>query len=100
MEPLNDEELNRLLMEWHAPAVPSIVPIPESRVSDWQWLWKGSFRIPVPVGLALLLILAWLSFFALHRPAMPEAQPMSRLSDFRPVKEVHIQVIRGDHEQN
>ena len=96
MQSLNDKELNRLLMKWEAPTAPDIIaPMLRSRLSGWQWFWKGSFRIPVPVALALAVVLAWLVFVALYRPAVPGRQQISKLSDFRPVREVHIRVIRG-----
>jgi hypothetical protein len=101
MEPLNDEELNQLLSEWHAPSVPEgVAPLPKSPTLGWQWLWKGSVRTPVPVAMAVVIALVWLALFALQRPVVPDKEFVSNLSDFRPARVVQIRLIRGDNEQN
>lgn len=73
MQPLNDDELQGLLREWHAPSAP---PSLETRVLAatepatvrrlLRWLTTGSIRVPVPLGLAVALLLLSLAFQALQ----------------------------------
>lgn len=94
MEPLNDNELNRLLKSWQAPAAP---PDLERRIfgghSPWRWLMTGSIRVPIPV-FALLLVaiaLAWM----LPRTRAPQiaSPPELKLSDFQPVAEMKPRIV-------
>ena len=109
MEPLNDLELNRLLEQWRAPAAPPDLArrVLPARKSRWQWLYRGTIRVPVPVGLALLALLAAFLFF---RPPVRVARPpVARpsiahttvsLSDFQPVRKLQPRLIGRIHEGN
>src|SRR5215831_364828 len=104
MEPLNDRELKQLLEQWRAPGAPASL---ERRVlarerSWWQWFYRGTIRVPVPVGLALLaLAAAYLFFRAPARVAHPPAaQATVSLSDFQPVRQLEPRVIGRIHEGN
>ena len=104
MEPLNDQELNRLLEQWRAPGAPASLTrrVLARRRSWWQWLYSGTIRVPVPVGLAILALLAAVLFFRqpvrVARP--PAAQPTVSLSDFQPVGQLQPRVIGRIHEGN
>jgi len=100
VEPLNDDELDRLLTEWRAPSAPSNASRkPESL--GWQWLWRGTFRVPVPVALAMVLAIICLGLSAFNAHATAREPSRSKLSDFRPVKQVQIRILRGDnYDQN
>lgn len=100
MEPLNDEDLDRLLTDWRAPLPPAGVPRKPTSLG-WRWLWRGTFRVPVPVALAVIIAVLYLGLSALNAHTAISPQPRSRLSDFRPGKQVQIRVLRGtDYEQN
>ena len=100
MEPLDDQELNNLLKEWKAPGAPAslkrrVLPQPLSPwKSPWQWLVKGSIRVPVPVGIAAIVVLAL--WFFLRQPAQPpvvQAPPGSTLAGFRPVEQLEPTLV-------
>jgi len=97
MEPLNDDELNRLLAQWKAPnAPPSLDRKVLPRPSWWRWMLSGTIRVPVPVGVAALVALGvWLYFSgAAARPvSRPEAVPVT-LADFQPVKQLEPRIVR------
>jgi hypothetical protein len=92
MEPLNDDELNRLLSRWEAPQKPAslkrriFVPKP----SIWRRLWNTSLRIPLPV--ATVIVLLFLLGLNYLRPTetseTPEAIPTS-LAGFQPVRDLN-----------
>lgn len=103
MQPLNDDELRRVLREWDAPAAPSILEqrvlgaATPSPVNRWlQWLATGSIRIPVPVGIAAVLVLVFLAVYALEQPRPVRVN----LAEFQPVKELKPRIIRSSHEGN
>ncbi len=89
MEPLNDDELNKLLREWKAPDAPSSLRPPSRPEPLWKWLLTGSIRIPVPVSAAVALILLFLTVQAL-RPRMT-VDP----HQFQPVRDVSPRLIRS-----
>ena len=97
MEPLNDEELNRILRQWEAPATPTslearmVVAVPKE--PSWKWLLTGSFRIPVPVGVLAALLIVWVLSLG-WRPAAPPNQKAS-VTNFQPVKELKPRIIRS-----
>jgi hypothetical protein len=83
MEPLNDDELNKLLDRWEAPARPHSLRLKvfASKPSLWRRLWTGSLRVPIPVAVgAALLIVLWLQYSSASRSA-----PVS-LAGFEPVR--------------
>jgi hypothetical protein len=104
MEPLNDQELNRLLEQWRAPAAPaSLTGRVLPRHTSWrQWLFRGTIRVPVPVGLAILALLAAFLFFRtpVRGGRAPAARPTVSLSDFQPVRQLEPRVIGRIHEGN
>ena len=102
MEPLNENELNRLLQQWKAPNAPKNLKPPGTR-PWWNWLFTGTIRVPVPVGVAIVLALAvWIySRESSSKPAIqaPAARPVS-IADFQPVKELQPRVIGRANEGN
>ena len=99
MEPLDDDDLKRLVPTWKAPHAPEhlhrqIFGAP--RQSWWAWLLTGGIRIPVPACAAIVLLVAWL---ALGRgsdalPVLPTAgQTVVTLADFRPPAEVQVKLV-------
>lgn len=99
MEPLNDQELERLLRSWKAPAAPRELQPPLHRRPWYAAMWAASVRVPVPV-LALILI-ALIASQMLPRsdsaPVPPNALHEIRLSDFEPVPEAKPVVVRRTH---
>jgi hypothetical protein len=105
MEPLNDDELNRLLTKWEAPSVPASL---NQRVfahepRGWRRLWAASFRVPVPVAVAAAVLIAlWLSYAP--RPqettpgvVQPVVQPAeTTLAGFEPVAKLEPIIYTGD----
>lgn len=102
MEPLNDDELNRVLREWKAPDVPvslgrKIVP-PQSWL---QWLLTGSIRVPVPVGFAILAAVVALVYWSIAQQSSPLGKPSGlTLADFQPVEDAEPRIVRSAHEGN
>jgi hypothetical protein len=91
MEPLNDDELKRLLKKWKAPAAP---PSLSRRVLShdslgWRRFFKASFRVPVPAAITALCVLAlWLLYSkSTEPPPLPEPAATS-LAEFRPVSKL------------
>ena len=104
MEPLNEDELNRFLEQWRAPAAPASLAdrvLPRG-TRWWQWLYGGTIRVPVPVGLAILALLAAFLFFRtpVRVGSPPAARPTVSLSDFQPVRQLEPRVIGRIHEGN
>ncbi|MBV9265820.1 MAG: hypothetical protein JO061_06600, partial [Acidobacteriaceae bacterium] len=100
MEPLNDRELDELLSRWQAPSAPGTL---ERRLTQacltpwWRWLLTGTVRVPVP--LTLLSIAAFIAMFAIaiYRGPQNHGRTAS-VGEFRPVKEVQVQIIRSSYE--
>ena|SRR5215831_1677188 len=99
MEPLDENELNRLLRRWEAPPAPStlerkVLPV---QTSWWSWLLRGTVRVPVPVALAAALLVGLWIYHS--RPASPPrtAQPGSvSLADFEPVRQLEPVLVKGE----
>ena len=98
MEPLRDDELDLLLRQGEPVWKPSTRL--DARVWDryrrrpWEWLWRGSIRIPVPVIVALLLAFLWW-----QRGRSTTAAEID-LNQFRPVEQLEIKLVRsGDEER-
>jgi hypothetical protein len=92
MEPLNDDELNQLLMQWEAPRVPAELRPPQSR---WRWLLTGTIRVPVPAGFAVVVIMVLLVYWAVSASRPPRTVT---LADFEPVKQLQPRIIRSQYE--
>jgi hypothetical protein len=93
MEPLRDDELDVLLREgepdWR-PGPGLDAAVRAGRRRPWEWLWRGSIRVPAPLILALLLGFLW------WRSTRQETD----LNQFRPVEQLEIKLVRsGDAER-
>jgi hypothetical protein len=103
MEPLNDEELNRILRQWDAPSAPSSlearVLVAALKVGSWKWLLTGSFRIPVPVGVLAALLIVWVLFLG-WRLTAPRPNQKVNFTNFQPVKELKPRIIRSVYDTN
>jgi hypothetical protein len=102
MEPLNDDELNRLLARWEAPPAPSHL---ERRIfgkQPWyRWLWASSIPVPVPALMLLLLLVSALVYFTPRsKPTLPTTVRELKFSDFQPVSEIKPRIVRRNHESN
>ena len=104
----DDLELDRMLRQWPAPGAPpslraKVLPQPSQW---WQWLTKGTVRVPVPLGIAMLVALA--AFFYSFRTHLPmtevptAVQPAKcvTLADFQPVKQLEPRVIGRANDRN
>lgn len=96
MEPLNDDELNRLLRRWEAPQAPASLGAGLPGHSRWHWLLKGSIRIPVPLVAAAMLLLLVLS--VVSRLRVQETAGPINFAEFQPVEELKPRILRGGYE--
>ena len=102
MEPMNDDDLSKILRQWEAPAAPHGLEQkilararPQSvLLRGLRWLLTGSVRIPVPVGLCLLFVLVFWAVLD-SRPAAS-----TNLSEFQQVKEFKPRIVRTIHDSN
>jgi hypothetical protein len=98
MEPLNDNELDRLLRKWEAPSAPPTLQTRgfSAQKPWWSWFWSGSIRIPVPVAVAAVLLLAiWLQY---SRQPVSQQTPLPStvsLRDFTPVPQLQPTLVSG-----
>lgn len=107
MQPLNNNDLNKLLAQWKVPRAPASL---EARLHTaeetcwWEWMLRGRIQIPVPVaGLVLAALLVWgmLSFRPANgtgmdsEPAFMDAGPA--FSNFQLVSDVKPRIIRGEN---
>lgn len=99
MENDDDPKLRELLREWRAPGAPSSLDERVLRLSKprWTFLLTGSIRVPAPMGLAIavVLLLMGVALFK-QRPEVGPGAPIISLTDFRPVSDVNVRVIRRD----
>jgi hypothetical protein len=100
MEPLDDNELNKLLRQWEAPAAPPSLKqrvFPNKTTSLWSWLLNGSVRVPVPVALAAALLIGlWIYHSRPADPPRAAGQPATvSLTDFRPVHQLEPVLVSG-----
>ena len=106
MEPLDDRELNRILQQWQAPGAPPSLRVKVLPHSSqwWQWLTKGTIRVPVPVGIAAVLALAAFLYFvrtpAAEQPTAIQPAKSVSLADFQPVKQLEPRVIGRANDRN
>ena len=95
MEPLNEDELNTLLREWHTPPAPGGLPMPgRGRRPWWKSILMGSIRVPMPLGAALAVILLVLAIQALR------TRPAAGADSFQPVVDVRPRLIRSNYDEN
>jgi hypothetical protein len=102
MEPLDDKDLNELLQQWEAPGAPRGLwrRVNARRGSWWTWLLRGSIRVPVPVGAAVVLLATIWVYSATSSglnapPPPPQAPSVSvSLADFEPVEQIEPRIIR------
>ena len=93
MEPLRDDEMDSLLRRGEPVWKPS--PLLDARVWEryrrrpWEWLWRGSIRIPVPLIVALLVAFVWWQRGRSTPPAEID------LNNFRPVEQLEIKLVRS-----
>jgi hypothetical protein len=98
MEPINDDELKRLLQSWQAPAAPPSLDrrvLPKD-VPLWRWIFGTSFRVPVPVAVAAAVVIALLLIY--RKPAAPPevpSQPTTSLAGFQPVRRLEPILYTG-----
>ena len=96
MNPIDDQELSRLLREWEAPAAPLGLKhrVFQQRRPWWRWLLTGTIRVPVPLGAAALLLLALWAYTKVSTVA-PVNQPgrAVSLAEFRPVERVEPRIV-------
>lgn len=104
MEPLNDDELSRLLTKWEAPSAPGSL---NQRVfahepRGFRRIWAASFRVPVPVAVAAAVLIAiWLSYAPRPQETPAAVQPMVQppertLAGFEPVAKLEPTLYTGD----
>lgn len=99
MENDNDPKLTALLRDWQAPRTPRSLDerVLGLRKPRWAFLITGSIQVPAPVGLAIIVVLLVMGIALLkRRPETGSAAPSVSLSDFRPVRDVNVRVIRHD----
>ena len=100
MEPLDDQELTNLLKTWHAPPAPANLRPPRRGPSEiWQWVLRGSIRVPVPALLfatAMLALSLWWGWTA-RRTAEPRPGTVS-FAQFEPAKQLQPRIIRSRYE--
>ena len=99
MEPLDDQELGELLRGWQAPGAPvGMRPPRRGGEAVWNWLCRGTIRVPVPVLLAAVVVLMASVWWGMAARRVPEKHPPTvTFTDFQPVKELKMRVIRSDY---
>ena len=102
MEPNEDPQLRNLLREWQVPDAPASLDarVLGRRRAWWHFLLTGQIRVPVPVGLAVMAAVVVMSVFlarGYRRPPAAPVRPMFNLSDFQPVENVQVRVIRSSY---
>ncbi|SPF56214.1 hypothetical protein SBA4_800006 [Candidatus Sulfopaludibacter sp. SbA4] len=105
MEPNDDPQLRKLLREWEVSGAP---PSLDERVLGrrrpwWQFLFTGYIRVPVPLGVAMTVALVVLAvYFVRDRARTPIAPPGKTVSltEFRPVDNVNVRIIRSGYESH
>ncbi len=102
MEPINDDELRRLLQSWQAPSAPRSLSrrvLPKG-APLWRRIFSKSFRVPVPVALAAAVVIVLLLIY--RKPSVPAEvtpQPAGPLADFQPVHQLEPVLYIGGKNQ-
>jgi hypothetical protein len=102
MEPTNAPELRKLLREWKVEDAPRSL---DDRVLGvrrpwWSWMLRASVRVPVPVVMGLAVLFAAMTAALLRPRPIPVAPAVSsaiNLTDFQPVEDVQVRIMRGSH---
>jgi hypothetical protein len=99
MEPLDDRELGELLGSWEAPGAPAgMRPPRRTGVEVWRWLISGSVRVPVPALLAAIVVVVVSIWWAMAARRGTERHPPTvTFTEFQPVKELKMRVIRSEY---
>lgn len=112
MQPLNDDELSKLLARWRAPRAPAsldeaVRSAVEAKAGPgrprpwWHWMLRGQIRVPVPLGALTLAALAVLAALAFRTPTVEAPREVeSGFSDFEVVEELNPRIIRSAYEDN
>src|SRR3954465_15066243 len=99
MEPLDENELNKILRKWEAPLAPASLTerVFPAQLPWYRWLWTGSIRIPVPAVVAVAIVVAvWIHYsrpVERHRASEPGSVS---LADFHPVRQLQPVLVGGD----
>jgi len=92
MDPLNDNELKRLLQAWQAPPAPASLRrrVLPKEIPLWRRVFSASFRVPVPIaGAAAIVIVLLLVYRKLPTPPDVQPRPVQAgvsLAGFQPVR--------------
>ncbi len=112
MQPLNDDELSKILVRWQAPGAPASLdeslrsaveakPSPSRPRPWWHWMLRGQIRVPVPLGALTFAALAVLAALAFRTPTVEAPREVeSGFSDFEVVEELNPRIIRSSYENN
>ncbi len=111
MQPLNDDELSKILARWPAPLTPASLEAPLKSAQEakrlpaqgrrwWHWMLWGQIRVPVPLGALTLAALAVLAALAFRTPAVEAPDGESGFSDFQVVEDLNPRIIRSSYENN
>ena len=88
MDPLNDDELNRLLRTWNAPEAPLSLDrrVLAKDVPLWRRVFGASFRVPVPVAVAAAIVIVLLLIYRpTATPPNASSPTANSLAGFQPV---------------
>lgn len=98
----DDQELRKLLKEWEVSGAPESLDgrVAKLRRHSSMTLLTGSIRVPIPVVVAMACALFAMAAALLRRPAAEApVVPSISLTDFHPVSDLNVRVIRS-HETN
>jgi hypothetical protein len=100
MEPQDDPKLRELLNEWQLPDAPASLDarVLGARTPRWRVLLSGSIRLPVPIALAIAVALLVMAVALVRRQPAPPKSTVINLSDFQPVRDLNVRIIRGHDE--
>ena len=101
MDPLNDDELKRLLQTWQAPQAPASLSrrVLHRDIPLWRHALSASFRVPVPVAVAAALVIVLLLVYR-KPPSRSDVQQQPAqagvsLAGFEPVRRLEPILITG-----
>jgi hypothetical protein len=103
MQPLDDDQLEKLLAQWKAPRAPATL---EARLPTttprrwWPWLLTGKVAVPVPVGALTVAALVLLAILALRPASSGPADAAAGASHFQLVDDLNPRIIRSSHEND